>query len=234
MTAEELMILEDTKAITRFWNKVKKPRNWKKTNQCWSWTAYSDRDSCGKFPLCINGEWKIKRAPRIAWVLHTEQDIPEGMCISHICDNPNCTRQDHLFLTTQAGNMADRWVKGRYNTNAKGETHPKAILTEKQVHSICSSYFVENKRVAHIAAEHHVSPKTIRGICDGRAWKHIVKLYRPYNFKPYSQRIKERDAEIVNLRRNKKIDYDTLALIFKMKKKAVQAVVHKWNKKQKK
>jgi len=39
--------------------------------------------------------------------------IPHGMHVLHHCDNPPCIRPQHLFLGTQATNMADMYAKGR-------------------------------------------------------------------------------------------------------------------------
>lgn len=39
--------------------------------------------------------------------------IPDGLVIAHRCDNPPCVRPDHLWLTTQAGNLEDMRQKSR-------------------------------------------------------------------------------------------------------------------------
>ena len=54
-----------------------------------------------------------RRAHRAAWV-DANGPISEGMCVLHRCDNPPCVNVDHLFLGTQADNIADMVAKGRY------------------------------------------------------------------------------------------------------------------------
>jgi hypothetical protein len=64
------------------------------------------------------GTRRVMRAHRAAW-MEVHGAIPEGMCVLHRCDNPPCIRIDHLFLGTNADNVADKMAKGRHR-NGKG------------------------------------------------------------------------------------------------------------------
>ena len=88
--------------VANFWRKVQKSEG------CWSWTAHKHVRGYGQF---WDGR-KLVQAPRFSYELHF-REIPEGMCVCHRCDNPNCVRPDHLFLGTRSDNNLDAVAKGR-------------------------------------------------------------------------------------------------------------------------
>lgn len=98
----------DPVIVDRFWSKVKK------SDTCWTWTAYCGYGSYGIFW----GGTTIKRitAHRFAWTI-THGPIPAGMMVLHLCDNPPCVRPDHLVLGDQSLNMQHRTQRGRVVTS---------------------------------------------------------------------------------------------------------------------
>ena len=94
----------------RFWAKVARGGS----IDCWEWQGHLTPKGYGQIytGTYIDGRRCIKGAHRVAWELQ-RGDIPAGMQVCHICDNPSCVNPAHLFLGTQKDNMQDMSCKGR-------------------------------------------------------------------------------------------------------------------------
>ena len=115
----------------RFWSKVNKqggiPSHRPELGNCWEWTAGRFDVGYGAF---ANGG-QNEGAHRFSFRLKNGK-IKKGMYVLHKCDNMICVRPSHLFQGTDKDNADDREAKGHTN-KPKGELHPMAKLTEKQV-----------------------------------------------------------------------------------------------------
>jgi len=87
---------------------------------CWLWAG--SVDSCGY------GRWGSRLAHRL--VYEALVGPIEGMYVLHRCDVPRCVSPGHLFLGTQADNMADMKSKGRWRY---GGGHPEPALDREGV-----------------------------------------------------------------------------------------------------
>lgn len=137
---------------------------------CWNWTGTNRGRGYGQL--------RVGKATRSAHRLSYEvfcDIIPTGMVVCHRCDNPSCINPVHLFLGTQASNIADMVSKGR---NAKGPVvahagtkNPKAKLTEHAVTAIRESTGASNKALAR---KFGVSNVQIANIRKGKSWAHLL------------------------------------------------------------
>lgn len=136
----------------RFWPKVARLGD----EDCWHWTAKA-RHPFGYGRMSFGRGVNLK-AHQIAWALKNGP-IPDGKMICHSCDNPSCCNPSHLFLGTQAENMADAKCKGRMCPPPRhfGEKHPNAKLLDSQVSAIAN----DMRPAAIVAMEYGVSAKTI-------------------------------------------------------------------------
>lgn len=96
---------------------------------CWAWTGTRNKQGYGVIGLYIDGAPCGIPAPRLQW-MHRHGNIPTGLVVMHVCDNPCCINPDHLALGTQATNLADMRAKGR--GDGSGLKHSGGISLEKR------------------------------------------------------------------------------------------------------
>lgn len=82
---------------------------------CWEWCGAINPDGYGK----VTYHGRAVGAHRVAyeaWI----GPIPDGLFVCHTCDNRKCISPEHLWVGTNADNMADMSRKGRSrHSNAK-------------------------------------------------------------------------------------------------------------------
>lgn len=146
---------------TRFWSHVcvKDP------SSCWVWTGGKNSKGYGM----IDFQDRPRLAHRISYELSVGP-IPDGYFVCHSCDNPSCVNPAHLFIGTNADNVADCVSKGR---TSRGECRPLAKLTKDQVIEIRRKYKTGAFSMPELAAEYSIVTSTVFKIVHRAAWKHV-------------------------------------------------------------
>lgn len=164
--------------VERLWAQVVK------TPTCWVWKGLTTPRGYG----IMTYEARRLFTHRLAWEL-ARGPIPNGQIVCHVCDTPGCVRNDepgwyevgnlllpragHLFLGTDATNVADMDRKGRaLRLGQPGEHNAKAKLTDVTVRIIRRRYGDGESSVA-LATEYGVNKSTIVRIVTRRAWAHV-------------------------------------------------------------
>jgi hypothetical protein len=102
-----------------------------KTEGCWIWTAYKDKDGYGTF----SWDGYPMQAHRAAYRIFNNFNDPGKYLVCHSCDNQWCVNPAHLFLGDTSANMQDMQQKGRDNY-ARGENASNTKLTAETVRQI--------------------------------------------------------------------------------------------------
>ena len=112
----------------RFWDKVDTSAG---MFDCWVWMGSRNPDGYGNISI----QNKSKSAHRISWEIHNGR-IPKGLHVLHRCDNPPCVNPSHLFLGTNADNVADMNAKGRQRPGLPRKLTPDQV---REIRSSCLS-----------------------------------------------------------------------------------------------
>lgn len=150
--------------LVRFWSKVDRSGG---PDACWPWTG--DKGGWGYGRIMIDRHRHL--AHRLSWEI-ANGPIPSALDCLHTCDNPICVNPAHLFLGTDADNVADKMAKGRHN-GPYGESVGTAKLTAEQVAEIRRRYLPRKVTHEHLATEFGVTKSCIGRIVQGKGWRHV-------------------------------------------------------------
>jgi hypothetical protein len=141
-----------------------------RSGDCHVWIGSITRGGYGRIAMARGGVYA--HAHRVAWEM-TNGPISDGLSVLHKCDNRPCVNPDHLFLGTQADNMADMVSKLR---NRRGEAAPHAKLTDEDVRRI-RNHLVEFPGLSQeqIGQMFGMAQSSIGRVIRREAWEHMPR-----------------------------------------------------------
>jgi hypothetical protein len=149
--------------VERFWPKVDK----RGPDECWEWMGAKQR-GYGALLVGDAGSRRLHRAHRFSYEL-ANGPIPDDLVVCHHCDNRACVNPAHLFVGTQADNMADAATKGRIRA---GEDHHNSKLTSADVRVI-REWHPAGWSLDDLAAAFGVSRSLISQVLSRQIWAHV-------------------------------------------------------------
>jgi len=138
-------------------------------SECWLWLAACRKEGYGSIR---NGRC-MTRAHRLSWVIHNERPVPTGMHVLHTCDVRACVNPSHLYIGTNADNIADKVRRGRSSwprPERRLEGHPLAKLTHEKVAEMRSMATGRRGEGVELAAHFGVSRATVCRVLKGQLW----------------------------------------------------------------
>ena len=135
---------------------------------CWEWQGAKNHLGYAIF----SNAWHHS-AHRVAYEMFVGA-IPDGKCVLHTCDNRCCVNPGHLWIGTQADNIADMDKKGRrVNGDRKGEKNAQSKLTVEDVREIRRR---ASKGETHrsLAQEFGLAQSSVvSNVVNRKRWKHV-------------------------------------------------------------
>lgn len=115
----------------KYWRRIERKFVPEPNSGCWLWFGCHHEAGYGR--IMIDGY--LRPAHRYVFECCYGVELPSEMFVCHKCDTPECINPAHLFVGTQAENIADCKQKGRMHP---GEKNGRAKLSDAQYQAILS------------------------------------------------------------------------------------------------
>jgi hypothetical protein len=123
---------------------------------CWLWLGSL---SAGGYARITVG--RSINAHRVSWQLFRGEIPADKPHVLHTCDMRCCVNPDHLFVGTNADNVADKVAKGRQARSAKLTTDIVRLIR------------ADGRSQRVIAESYHVTQSNVSRIKSREIWPHV-------------------------------------------------------------
>jgi HNH endonuclease len=168
-------------------------------DECLFW-PFSTANNYGSISFVYKGKIKTGLVHRaVCAETYGPPPFPKAQA-AHSCGKSLCCNPKHLRWATPSQNAKDRLIHG---TDLRGEKHPLAKFTSKQVlelRSLLGSVSVDN-----LAKKYGVRPGTVRSIMDNETW---FWLPQPVSFKASKDECSAEVEVVLSFEKDKPIRND--------------------------
>lgn len=146
-----------------FWDRVQRGA----PDECWPYQGSIQPNGYGHWGRRGEESTAHREAWRRTWGV-----LPPGLSVCHSCDNPPCCNPGHLWLGTNAANMADHHDKVRRGIvrDRAGKARifsPPEIIRIRELHAL-------GVGLTRLAADYGCVKSTIWSIVHGRTYREIA------------------------------------------------------------
>lgn len=135
-------------------------------DQCWPWTG-AMRNGYG----CIKHDGRVHSTHKVSFVI-AKGEVPEGLIVTHSCDNKVCCNPAHLVAATPGANV--REMHERIDVNyAHGSKAYNAVLNDdlvRQIHALKIVHGIGERKIARTLG---ISYQPVKGVIARKNWKHV-------------------------------------------------------------
>ena len=166
-----------TKAVDRFWAKVRQAEN-----GCWYWNGYLNSKMYGRVRIGDAHHY----VHRVSKMIELGRMLRPDEIVMHKCNNPNCVNPAHLDIGSILINNDHRNRCGHYSLSYIRRKKRMSRLKPEQVAQVKLRLQLQHG-VAAIAADLGVHWQTIADIRSGKTWRNIdIVTHKPTTYDPFA------------------------------------------------
>ena len=139
-------------------------------NGCWNIISGSYKEKQGYHVLSLKSNNRKRIRAHRAMYIAVHGSIPDGLCVTHTCDNKDCINPAHLDVGTKQDNTQDMLNRDRVN-RWHDRNGKRSKLTNEQIIEIYNS----NKSSYDLSLLYPVSDVQVRRIKNGSRCVSITK-----------------------------------------------------------